>query len=128
MLHPRVASRSCAECMAWLFNDDGKPTMKGRGDEAVRVPRRPGEPTPCWKCPKIPEGAKPVPESACELDDRLWQAYDHYLCCRAVGSFPADHWVRTHASLFRSVEDALGPMRQSSLLQSVVNLLSSGGR
>lgn len=126
MLHPRVAGRSCEQCKKWLYNEDGRPTMRGRGEEAVHLPRLPQDPTPCWKCPKVPQGARAVPASAVELTPRLWKAYDHYLCCRAVGSFPDDHWVRQNASLIRAVEDAAGPMRQSMMLESMVALLAGG--
>lgn len=46
-----------------------------------------------------------------KTDDRLlseqnWQAYTHYLECRAVGEFPNDPIVRRHARLIRQIEDA----------------------
>lgn len=70
------------------------------------VPRPPLSPTPCVRCPKIPPGRDPKPESAAELTPQLAECYQHYLECRAVGDFPADPIVRTAAALIRQVEDA----------------------
>lgn len=65
---------------------------------------------PCYSCPKIPEhGDGARPGLAVELTDRNWEAYSHYLECKAVGSFPDDPIVRRNAAIIRSVEDGHRP-------------------
>jgi hypothetical protein len=62
--------------------------------------------TPCGQCPKVPKGQPPCRESAEELTPQNWQAYTHYLGCRATGQFPDDERVRRNAALIRQVEEA----------------------
>lgn len=45
------------------------------------------------------------PATALELDDRGYQAYQHYLECKAVGDFPDDPLVRANAAVIRQAED-----------------------
>jgi hypothetical protein len=63
-------------------------------------------PTPCHKCPKIPASAPAKSrEHAVELSDKNYQAWQHYLECRAVGVFPDDPIVRRNAKVLREVYD-----------------------
>lgn len=63
-------------------------------------------PTPCQECPKIPVGApQKTREHAIELSDKNYQAWQHYLECRAVGKFPDDPIVRRNARVLRDVYD-----------------------
>jgi len=89
-------------------------------------PRRPGTPTPCRWCPKIPEGAAKVRANAVELNERNAAAYLHYRECRAVGSFPDDWIVRRNARAIREVEDAAERFRQSEHLMNLAALLRAG--
>jgi len=101
LFHPEW-SRSCNDCVAWLYGDDGRVTK--RCGEPVRRPR--GTPTPCHKCPKIPDGEPPVRANAVELTEQNYRAYLHYLECRAVGKFPTkDPIVRRNARILRAIHD-----------------------
>ena len=100
MNHPLVASRSCGECKQWLYDEDGTRTERA----GVPAPRPRGQPTPCYKCPKVPKGKPPIPESAVELTDRNWKVWQHYRECKATGRFPDDAIVRQHAAVIREVE------------------------
>lgn len=114
LAHPKIAARSCEDCHRFLYDADGKQTMKasGPGPLAPKVPvRRPlGTVPPCYSCPKIPEDSDgPRPGLAVELSDRNLFAYQHYLECRAVGQFPDDAIVRRNAAIIRGVEDGMRP-------------------
>lgn len=102
LAHPLVAARSCEDCARWVYLDDGRQQLR----LGLPVLRPKGTPTPCWKCPKVPEDAPAkVREHAEELSDQNWLAYRHYLECRAVGRFPDDPIVRRQASLVRQVTE-----------------------
>lgn len=101
LAHPEIDARSCDDCERWLYDEDGKRSERA----GAPVPRLPGMPTPCHKCPKIPRGKPPRRESAVQLTDRNRRAYLHYLECRATGRFPDDALVARHAAIIRSVHD-----------------------
>ena len=121
LLHPEWASRSCADCQAWSYDDDGQRSTRGGKDQ----PRPPGSLTPCWKCPKIPDGTPPEernPSSAVELDERNRRAWRHYLECRATLSFPDDDIVRRNAAILRGVEDEAERHSLSGLARSLARI------
>lgn len=105
--HPQVAALSCADCKIWSTNEDWTITERA-GQKQRRVL---GTVTPCHICPKIPQGAPPVPESAAELTPQLYQSYIHYRRCRAVGRFPADDVVEDNARVFCEIEDQIAANR-----------------
>lgn len=76
-----------------------------------RVERANGQPTPCRWCPKIPPDTSPKPENAVELSERNRRALNHYLECRAIGTFPDDPWVRRNAVVFRAIMDSVAEDR-----------------
>lgn len=124
MLHPEVAARSCADCRTWLYRDEpGKfGEVVTRGGSRVRRPARSGP--PCSWCPKtesVPEADR-CPETAVELADENWQAWQHYRECQAVGSFPDDAIVRRNAAILAGAEKAADQLVQLNLA------LLSGGR
>lgn len=99
-----------------MFEDDGdflSGRITRRPDRPNGIPqrRRPGAPTPCNVCPKIPfpiGSAEKVRENAIELSDRNRKCVAHWLEAREVGFRPheqEDHWVRRHARILRSVQD-----------------------
>lgn len=75
----------------------------GRGEKKP-VPRPNYVPTPCHKCPKVPEGVAKVAENAVEISDKNWEAYQHYRECEASASWPDDLIVRQNAALIRAVD------------------------
>lgn len=101
LAHPYLPS--CDDCCAWQYDPK---TWKRLGD-TDRDRRDPGDPTPCWCCPKIPPGEEPCPATgrANELTDANWMAWLHYQRCRAVGKFPEDELVERNAGLIRMVEE-----------------------
>ena len=79
---------------------DGKPAVRPAGGKApceatIGAPREVRERI----CPKID------PDSGVELNEANRQAYEHYLECRAVGSFPDDPIVKHNAKVIRQMED-----------------------
>ncbi len=106
LFHPEW-SRSCSDCVTWLYDDDGK--VSTRCDVPNKRPK--GVPTPCFKCPKIPHGMAPDRQNAVELTDRNFAAYVHYLECRAVDDWPkdasgkVDPIVRRNARILRAIQD-----------------------
>jgi hypothetical protein len=69
--------------------------------------RDPGDPTPCYACPKIPAGEDATPDVGrlSELTPENELVFAHYLRCKATGRFPEDGLVERHAGLIRMVED-----------------------
>lgn len=130
LLHPARAARSCRDCRRYVYNDgpgeDGSQVLRpGPGGlRTLPMVRPPGQPTPCWQCPKIPTGRPPVPESASEFTPKLWKVWTHYVRCKAVGRFPDDPIVFEHAGLLRDVEDQVERGRWASL-EGFIRLLAS---
>lgn len=101
---PEFGFRSCADCRKYVYNEDGSIARRGENRE-IPVLRLPMQPTPCEKCPKIPEGLAKIHQNAMELSERNRRAFDHYLECRAVGMFPDDEIVRRNAANIRQAHD-----------------------
>ena len=89
--------------------------------------RPPGQPTPCHKCPKIPEGEPPSPESALELTPQLRKVYAHYRRCKAVGRFPDDPLVDEHAAIVAEVEESIEAGRWKMVELGIKLLATAGG-
>lgn len=106
-----------------MLNDDWSFATR-RGERIERITAT----TPCHKCPKIPRGEKPCPANAVELSERSWQAYWHYLECKAVGQWPDDPIVRRNARIIRGVEDRAGQGRLDRALNLVVAMLGGKSR
>lgn len=100
LAHPKHAKIDCKTCQMWLHNKDFE--LSFRGGKPIR--RYKGFPPPCMvlsaSCPKG------KPDGMSELTARNWRAYQHYLECKAVGSFPDDAIVRRNARYIRQAEDA----------------------
>lgn len=106
--HTEWASRSCEDCARWLYDEDGQ-VVRRPAKVGLPVVRPAGAPTPCHKCPKIPDSAPTkTRRHAVELSEQNWQAYQHYRECKATGSFPADSIVRRWAALILTVEEGHG--------------------
>lgn len=101
-----------------------------------------GKMTPCHECEKIPERVfdekgieipktpatyKKLRAHAVEISPIITQAYQHYLECRAVGSFPDDPIVRKNAALFRHVADEAEKQRdvdrEERLIETIISIL-----
>lgn len=104
LLHPEVARRPCDECRGWLYDDrPGAFAAERMVHGGKPVPRPAFANTPCFMCPKQPDGVPPAdrrPGTAVEPDARFWAAKQFYDECRAVGQFPADPLVRAAAAVF----------------------------
>ncbi len=90
------------------------------------VARPDGQPTPCHKCPKIPNDVAPRPWNAVELTVKNLRAIRFHEQCKAVGEFPDDPIVKRNAGL---IESTLADIRDSQaraatdLLSGLVRLL-----
>ena len=103
LAHPQVATRSCEDCQAWVYNEKtGQREIVGRNESRRYLPRVPGM-APCRL--KGMGCAKGTPENPKGLNDANLAAYEHYRECRAVGQWPDDPIVRRNAALIRDVED-----------------------
>lgn len=122
-----MAARSCGECKAFVFQDDGRPmTRAGR-----RVRRPLGVLTPCRSCPKVPADAPPYPESAVEFGPTEWAVYQHYRECKAVGwQVPdvVDPLVKLHAGLLAQVEESTEAVRSEARVLAVLAGALAGGK
>src|SRR3954464_6059038 len=61
-----------------------------------------------------PKGTPENPRSLCPENV---EAYEHYLECRAIGSFPDDPIVHRNAALIRAVEDDIAKRKESDFYQ-----------
>jgi len=100
IMHPQIASRSCESCQMYVYDEDSGYIVKNR-DGKPRV-RAKGNTVPCMtpgmSCPK---GS---PTEGREFTTKNWQAYNHYLTCKAMGQWPDDELVRVNASLIARSE------------------------
>lgn len=112
---------TCADCKQWLHHVDGplawRPVEKG--GQKFRRPL--GTLPPCGSCPKIPEGAAPIPESAIELSQKNLRAYWHGEECRATGVWPDDPIIRRNAAILMRVREFCETFRRdrTTLLASL---------
>lgn len=91
----------------------GEVRKKSTGERYPRV-----GPTPCVYCPKQPLTVPEIqrrPSTAAELSPKNWQAYEHYLRCKATGRFPDDWIVARNASAIRRAEDSVEQHRRLEL-------------
>lgn len=117
-----MAGRSCEDCRKWQYNDAAKVGGRRLLRGGLPVLRPDGQPTPCYRCPKIPVGAAPVPASAAEWGEKNWRAYQFHQRCKAVGRFPADAIVQRHAGLIESTLEAIRDSRQEAVNESLISL------
>lgn len=117
LLHPGYAALSCDDCARWLHTDGGfdrDTSARGRGK---RRPRPPGQPTPCWDCPKIPRDApRRERRHAEEMSPKNRLAYRHYRECAATGHWPDDAIVRRNAAAIRGVIDGVRDLKTDQLI------------
>jgi len=113
LTHPQLAARDCQHCQRFAYDElTGRPYQNPPRNGKL-IPRPAGNQPPCRidgvGCPKG------TPENQTDLNDRNRQAYQHYLECRAVGSFPDDQIVRRNAALIRAEEDRAEASRWADL-------------
>jgi hypothetical protein len=96
--YPHIAKRSCDHCKKWWYDHE-----KGRVIRTAQkmVPRPEGTPLPC----ETQQGCvKGTPENPQTLSPKNQQAYQHYLKCKATGSFPQDDTVIRNAMIISEIE------------------------
>lgn len=98
-LYPNLPS--CDDCEQWQYDPRDWRILERGGQRLKRFSK-----TPCGQCPKVGKDKPPCRASAEELSSQNWQAYSHYLGCRATNTWPDDERVRRNAALIRQVEDA----------------------
>ena len=125
LCHPEVAYRSCEDCKAWMYDDNGEVNRDRNGKPRAR-PK--GAKTPCeypgqykdadhpagTRCPKV------SPESNAELSQENQMSYQHYLECRAVGQFPDDGIVRRNAATILQIEQMVDRMNSNQALRNII--------
>lgn len=106
--HP-IWDRSCRSCETYDYGSDGRLRLDHKGLPRQRTP---GVPTPCRKCPKVPEEAKEATahvgelrKAADDMTDANRTAYARYLEWKAVNRFPDDAVVTWYAGVIRGIED-----------------------
>lgn len=111
LLHPEVATRDCGRCQKWLYDEKtGQITQRA----GKNVERPAGTFPPCRSLTGCPKG---TPENQRSLSQKNERAYQHYLECKAVGSFPNDPIVRRNAALIRAVEDSVASTKNDILME-----------
>ncbi len=79
------------------------------GERTIRPPHAP---TPCYKCPKVPDEYRRTEESAGRrvsyrdaIDPEEWhrEVVERVAECHAVGSFPDGGWMRRWAAIVRPI-------------------------
>lgn len=101
---PHVATRDCAECQRFVFDErTGRKQFHG----GLAVARPPGTQPPC----RIPHVGCPkgTPENLRSLSTINQAAYRHYRECATTSRFPDDPLVRRHAALIDQVESQFRP-------------------
>lgn len=112
MSHGKVPT--CADCKKWMYDiDTWKPVTRG----GKNVRRAPGDPLPCWKCPKSLDGQ---PNPGGDMKGRNWQTYLLWLQARAGCSMPDDPLLRQNLAIIQYIVDS---KRSGSL--DVVSLLTT---
>ncbi len=125
-----IAGRSCADCEAFMWNDDAD----RMGDRIIllaggdRWERPKGVPTPCHLCPKVPRDrrtGRATRADAIDPSPESWSILWHHRECRAVGDFrddsgTVDPLVRHHAGLIDGQERQVAAMK----MENVGGLLS----
>lgn len=96
-----------------MYDGEWRPVKRG----GLPVLRPADSPPPCWKCPKIPDGAEPKPANAVELSERNAAAYWFYLSVKGGCPCPDDAVVRRNHALIRRVEDSIESIRQDQQVQ-----------
>lgn len=121
--NPELVGRTCGECRKWLYQDAAKLSGQKSMRAGKPVPRPAGAKTPCWQCPKIPQGVPRVAENAVELSATNWQALQWWYEARACGmseSERADAVCRRNAAiierLLRVAEIEQGTTKAVALL------------
>lgn len=73
-----------------------------------KVKRHPGSMPPCQECPKISPRIEPKNRSwltAADLTQEMFDVWQHYKICKAVGRFPEDTLVELCAARLLSAEE-----------------------
>lgn len=102
--HPKLTTRSCDDCIRWMYDETTGERIKQRGDF---VPRG-KSPTPCHNCPKCPAGEEPTPNTGrkSELSAKNRRALDHFIGTRHGGlteTEKADPTVRKNRRILEAV-------------------------
>lgn len=119
LLHPEVAGRSCDECQQWLFDDKAdKFATKPFERKGHRIPRPAASKPLCFACPKqpadVPDNDR-SPDTAVEVAPPVWEAWQFFQECRAVGQFPDDPLVRKAAAICAAAEKTADLLIQARL-------------
>jgi hypothetical protein len=127
--HPEMIQRTCEECQKYVYQDTIEEMSSEKLiDKRTSLPllRPPGGRLPCQRCPRVAHVAAKDkhPGNAVDIMERTWKIYRHYRECRAVGQFPDDPIVRSHAAEIRAVEDQLERREERQLLQTIVAMLT----
>lgn len=120
--HPEVANRECKHCQDFLYDEEtGKLQLNKKFNPPQPIARPLTVLPPCRTSTGCPKG---TPENNCELTEKNWLAYVHYLQCKAVGDFPKDAIVYRNAVIIRSVEDEYQRFVDTSLREWIKALAS----
>jgi len=120
-----VARLSCDDCARYWVRTEDWSVVRRPARFGLPMLRPAGTVTPCVKCPKTENSPVRTREHAVELSEQNWQAYEFYLQCRAVGSFPEDPIVRRHAMLIRQVYDSFERSQTMEPMAALMSILTA---
>ncbi len=127
LAEPVWASRSCDDCEKYIYGENGDRRETKISGVSLPLLRPSNAPTPCYKCPKIPKGQPLRRQSAIELTDRNYAAWQHYRECRAVGQFPDDAIVRRNAGELHEVCETFAQSKNDRLMALLEMMVAVGG-
>lgn len=119
MQNPKLTFRDCNDCLKYVYDESSGERRLHRGRPLERPP---GTYAPCayGRC------KKGSPDAAKTLTPRNWQAYEHYLECKATGHFPDDDIVRRNARIISEIEKAVEKYERGQ--EMLMTAISSAGR
>ena len=119
LYHPEVATRSCADCKRWVYDDKGE-VQKGRDGQPMKRPVN--SRTPCRTCPK----KSPAEAHQYELSDKNHKAVQLYFSVRGGVELCDD--LKHDAIVARNmgiIDRIIRQHEQQQAAQSVLNPLLS---
>ncbi len=135
LLYPEVATRDCEHCIQFMYDEKTGALQKDKAGNPIPRPK-----VRVWKGRTLAGGNPPcrqgrqgqqagcpkgTPENQKALSPKNVRAYQHYLECKAVGSWPDDPIVRRNAATIARVETAIREAREEGHRKSMLAIFEA---